>query len=120
MRCSISLTCEGCGKPEHREYGWIDPTKYKNPNMACITSMYHCIKCQHGNAVQLKFLSEGNIEEIGRLDFTKQINYNAIPFYISHRTTETDEDEFLTEDALALKYRLNEVDVLELLAGDDD
>lgn len=104
MQSKIEITCTTCNKVNDRSYTWINPSHFKTPDAATLTSSFFCKHCQSGIAVKLKFLPEGEIELKERLVFIDVLKVDEMPFYIGGNATdddgETDKSPVtLTEDA---------------------
>jgi hypothetical protein len=87
----------------------MNPSQFKNPENASITSSFYCAFCGAGNAVKLRFLSDKTIEFIEEINFKSLIKDDPLPFYIGgHSGDEVKSPEILSEtDALSL---LNDID----------
>lgn len=96
----LDLTCSSCGKINTRCYSWMDPSKFSNPKVAAMTSAYHCIFCDKGQAIRLKFLEDETVEVESEIDFATLIKDEPGSFYIGGSTGNDEPTrEVLTEDA---------------------
>lgn len=101
MPSVIDIKCKQCNTVNTRRFAWMDPSKFKDPNNALLTSSFHCINCGTGNAVQLKFLPNQEIKFEQEIDFKSLIREDAIPFYIGGPSSDDEHSslETLSEDA---------------------
>jgi hypothetical protein len=106
----IDIKCTQCNKLNSRRYGWIDPSKFKDPTQAFLISSFYCAFCSKGNAVKIRFLTDQKMTFEEGLDFKSLIREDALPFFIgdSNDNDEIKSLEILSEnDALSL---LNDID----------
>lgn len=107
----LDIKCSSCHQTNTRKYGWINPTQFKNPSAAFLTSTFYCAFCSRGNAVKIRFTPEERLEIEEELDFKTLIKDDPMPFYIGGPSA---------EEQQASPEVLSESDALSLLNDTDD
>lgn len=93
--------CSACGKNYIRHQSWIEPSSFKNPEEACLTTTFWCPSCDSGQALKLRMLPDLQVEVVTQCDYKTLVSESA-PTWFNH-SDEDEENEDSLEDVTEKK-----------------
>src|SRR5687767_1545371 len=98
---TLKIECS-CGHTNARKYSWFDPSIFKTPKDASLTSIFFCEKCVKGQSYKIQYLPNREMKVTEKLVLSTQIkegNEFYIGGYIDEETEGEEKVEALSEDA---------------------